>query len=628
MAKGKVATLPAAAVVALLALALALNGVSAAVNSNPDFTAPATLTVLHGDVLVRHGDSAEVPALDDQALQAGDVVRTEVEARAVISYFDGSHVALEPATELAIETLTRSSAGDIVVLMRQSAGRTWHVVTRALSASSRYEVRTPAATATVRGTAFAVDYDGTMRVTTTEGVVRTGNARGAVDVTPGLTTAAREGSAPIEPVVAPKPARVVTVIVSAPNVVSAPNATVTDPAGRPIVVKDSKILRAVPLSTAERRADGSVVVTMPDIPSGTVTSHVKTSASAVDINVQVREGDRVVSEATERREVRDGTAKGGVELAPDGRVTPLDDDEARKKPDPKISRPAAPPAAPDKVAAKEAAPTKPAEVARLAPAAVKPEAPKLAPIAAVQEGAGSPPTTQRSQHEGTKAAPVTVAPSASDGKSVEAKKDAKKKTEGAPSTAEKRAAAAPHAPVVESKAVSESKREGAPAKVETSGGSAKAEGAADDREGGKGGDAKGDPGADRSSTKKDGSGSGEDETRRQASGEAPTAVAASVAVEWRDDHPVAAPPKVDQSAGAAAGTASAKDEKRGSTHEDGRSSKEETRKADAQPKDEARRSDQSAKSEEGDRRQADQGAQRDNDRSDDRSSGAGTRAKK
>src|SRR5205823_6431637 len=63
-----------------------------------------------------------------------------------------------------------------VIGMMQTLGRTWHVVTKLISGSSRYESRTRSSTAAVRGTIFAVDVhvdaDGpAATVTTSEGVV-------------------------------------------------------------------------------------------------------------------------------------------------------------------------------------------------------------------------------------------------------------------------------------------------------------------------------------------------------------------------------------------------------------------------------------------------------------------------
>src|SRR5204863_107709 len=84
----------------------------------------------------------------------------------------GSTVSIEPNTELTIEKASALSDGSTLVLMQQNFGRTWHVVTKLITGNSKYEVKTPASTATVRGTAFQVDSDSERTiVTTTEGTV-------------------------------------------------------------------------------------------------------------------------------------------------------------------------------------------------------------------------------------------------------------------------------------------------------------------------------------------------------------------------------------------------------------------------------------------------------------------------
>jgi hypothetical protein len=135
-----------------------------------------TLTNVQGDVFVRHSGDDVVAAREGDVLVAGDSIRTGKDARAEITYFEGSSVLLDPDTELVIEALATEADGGTVVAMWQAVGRTWHVVTKLISGSSRYEVRTPTSTASVRGTIFAVDVrfasDGPVAtVITSEGTV-------------------------------------------------------------------------------------------------------------------------------------------------------------------------------------------------------------------------------------------------------------------------------------------------------------------------------------------------------------------------------------------------------------------------------------------------------------------------
>jgi len=119
--------------------------------------ASAVLTLVSGDVVVGHPGHELVAAAAGEVIAAGDTIRTGPEATAEITYFEGSSVRIEAGTELVIEALATETDGGTVIAMAQAIGRTWHVVTKLLTPSSRYEVRTPASAASVRGTIFAVE---------------------------------------------------------------------------------------------------------------------------------------------------------------------------------------------------------------------------------------------------------------------------------------------------------------------------------------------------------------------------------------------------------------------------------------------------------------------------------------
>jgi hypothetical protein len=157
----------------LLAFVLALGiGTLGAVSSTTALGASTSLTIVSGDVSVRRGAGAFVPAAGGQILIEGDTIRTGPDARAILTYFEGSTVTIDPGTELRIDNAWTNADGGTVVVMTQALGRTWHVVTKLMVGSSKYEVKTPASTASVRGTQFQVDADANAtRVATSEGTV-------------------------------------------------------------------------------------------------------------------------------------------------------------------------------------------------------------------------------------------------------------------------------------------------------------------------------------------------------------------------------------------------------------------------------------------------------------------------
>ena len=158
-----------------LALVLGSSGGVAPDASVASATVTA-LTTVSGDVLIQHRGDQFVPAREGDLLAAGDTVRTGANAIAEITYFEGSSVRLEENTQLVVQALSTEADGGTVISMAQTIGRTWHVVTKLLNGSSRYEVKTPTSTASVRGTIFSVEVamrpDGVAAtVTTSEGAV-------------------------------------------------------------------------------------------------------------------------------------------------------------------------------------------------------------------------------------------------------------------------------------------------------------------------------------------------------------------------------------------------------------------------------------------------------------------------
>src|SRR6266851_442415 len=163
----------------VLAIALGATGVLAP-NQRVAFGASTTLTIITAPVLVRHAGGDFSPADDGSVLGPGDTVQTGDGGRAVLTYFEGSTVEIEPASQLTITTAHANPDGSTVVVMQQDLGTTWHVVQHLITGGSKYEVHTTAATASVRGTAFTVgvEADGTTTETTTEGAVANSDSQG------------------------------------------------------------------------------------------------------------------------------------------------------------------------------------------------------------------------------------------------------------------------------------------------------------------------------------------------------------------------------------------------------------------------------------------------------------------
>lgn len=312
----------------VLALVLGVAGVG---QNTKAFGAGTTLTIISGEVTVRHGASDFAAASDGEVLNEGDAVRTGAEGRAVLTYFEGSTVTIEPATELAIDAANATADGSTVVLMTQSVGRTWHVVTKLIAGNSKYEVRTPASTASVRGTEFQVDADSAVTtVSTTEGTViatiadpTTPGTTVDVPVTAGTTQTQPKNAPPAPARPAAEPERKVTVTVGATNTL------IVDPLGRANgVTKDGKIVVQTPGAQVRREGD-KIIVTLPNLPDGKLAARVdkkddqddndvsvetkveeKGRATVVDNKALVKSGSDKKSAGIELRRAGDGTTEG------------------------------------------------------------------------------------------------------------------------------------------------------------------------------------------------------------------------------------------------------------------------------------------------------------------------------
>ena len=114
----------------------------------------ATLAILNTAIEGARAGAAFSPALDGEVYATGDLVRANVDGRAILTFFDGSSLSVDPGSQVKVVALNRVSTDGIQVTIEQSLGRSWQSVQKLKTPDSRYEVRTPSTTAIVRGTAF------------------------------------------------------------------------------------------------------------------------------------------------------------------------------------------------------------------------------------------------------------------------------------------------------------------------------------------------------------------------------------------------------------------------------------------------------------------------------------------
>jgi hypothetical protein len=217
------------ALVGALALALFAIGGSFLLSwSGVSVAQMATLDQVSGKVeFLPTGSDTWRPVSASEQLKAGSQVRTGPRSAARLRFFDGSTTDLGAEAGLAVVQMNvQRDGGKAVILLRQTSGQTYSHVQRLPDQVSRFEIRTPAAVVTVRGTEFTttVGIDGTTSVAVAAGLVEV-TARGTTVLVPaGWQTTVQSGRPPSTPAIispaTPAPA-------SSPTIT--PTATTTAP---------------------------------------------------------------------------------------------------------------------------------------------------------------------------------------------------------------------------------------------------------------------------------------------------------------------------------------------------------------------------------------------------------------
>jgi len=148
--------LPRRALVILLTLGLIGAVIAVVLVTQGDRRALAELRIREDRVSVKATGADFERGTEGQALVAGDTVRTDPDGQAQIDYFEGSQTNLDSDTTLVIGALL-NEAGTRSVSLDHTKGRLWNRVEKLTSSEDRYEVRTPNAVASVRGTTFVSD---------------------------------------------------------------------------------------------------------------------------------------------------------------------------------------------------------------------------------------------------------------------------------------------------------------------------------------------------------------------------------------------------------------------------------------------------------------------------------------
>jgi hypothetical protein len=229
--------------------------------------AATILSILDGTASVARGTAAFAAASDGDIVNTGDRVQTAQNSHAMVTFFDGSTLEIEPATTVQIEEAA-SVDGATAIRISQILGRTWASVQKLTRADSRFEVRTPTLTAAVRGTGFITEVlaDGTSTVRVTDGTVQVTAQGQSVILSAGQSTAAAPNAPPTPPAPVTTPPNRLRFGMHSPAYL-----VVMDSSGRAcgIVMPGPNVVRQIPGCLASDPGTEPQLVDVPDAPAGT-----------------------------------------------------------------------------------------------------------------------------------------------------------------------------------------------------------------------------------------------------------------------------------------------------------------------------------------------------------------------
>ena len=243
--------------------------------------ASMVLSILDGTADVARGPAVFARAGDGQVLLAGDRVRTAEQSHAVVTFFDGSTIEIEPATTITVVQATAAVDGAITIQLEQAIGRTWSSVQNLTRASSKFEIKTPATTAIVRGTGFVTDVlaSGATTVTTTDGIVAV-SAQGQTVVVPaGSLTTVQPSGPPSPPLPGPSSQNTLRFGLHSPA-----QLVVVDPVGRScgIVPAGPTVVRQIPGCLATEAGVDPQLIDVPNAMTGTYSMVIESVAPGGD----------------------------------------------------------------------------------------------------------------------------------------------------------------------------------------------------------------------------------------------------------------------------------------------------------------------------------------------------------
>ena len=170
--------------------------------------AQAKLTAISGDVQIQPVDGAWRKAQLQESVQTGQRIQVGRNSSARLQFADASELVMQPESTIAMDTLSVYAGGYMAdTQLRLQGGRVEIYANPQGRKGQKFDVITPAAVASVRGTQFLVEAKGDRTLQqTTQGQVELQTEQGRVLVQEGYGSAAKSGEKPLPPeIIKPAP---------------------------------------------------------------------------------------------------------------------------------------------------------------------------------------------------------------------------------------------------------------------------------------------------------------------------------------------------------------------------------------------------------------------------------------
>jgi len=282
------------AIALVLVLGASLSGAFDLLSPPTTLASQCTLSILSGSVEIQNpGADTRQQGTDGMTLTVGTRVKTAPGSHALLTFFEGSTIKLEPNTDVEIQQVEYSDEQSTTIVLKQWLGRTWSRVVKMADPGSHYQIETPSATAVVRGTLFATEVEetGFTKVTTTEGLVSVAAQDEEVYVPANHKTQVEKGIAPTQSVTVPSPKSEIIITIDMPAVGS-----VRDPTGSSTGILPSGLpFNQIPGSRSSSPSNATQIITITEPMTGEYIITLRyISKGIARFNIQGKTEDKVV----------------------------------------------------------------------------------------------------------------------------------------------------------------------------------------------------------------------------------------------------------------------------------------------------------------------------------------------